>query len=127
MTKRYPLRGAFCGGDTGDARDLERIAFGIFEAAYGGDYARLHCYESLGFGGARGYLLGGDVDHLHFAAFSVVGEFWHRLTLLRKSKRTNTEITESTEVTQKHQITSLRSRMGTLSPMLTCPRSAATT
>src|ERR1700686_5502335 len=77
MTKRYPLRGAFCGGDSGDTRDLERIAFGVLEAAYGGDYARLHCYKSLGFGGARGYLLGGDVDHLYFAAFSVVGEFWH--------------------------------------------------
>src|SRR5258706_15329867 len=77
MTKRYPLRGALCGGNSGDARDFEGIALGILEAAHGGDYARGHFYEGVGFGGARGYLLGGDVNHLHFAAFSVVGEFWH--------------------------------------------------
>src|SRR5712672_3843425 len=80
MTKRYPLAGAFGGGDSGDAGDFEGIALRIFEAANGGYYAGLHFYEGVGFGGAGGDLLGGDVDHLHFAAFAVVGEFWHQDT-----------------------------------------------
>ena len=35
VTKRYPLGGALGGRDTGDARDFERIAFGVFQAADG--------------------------------------------------------------------------------------------
>src|SRR6266481_4099855 len=88
MTKRYPLGGAFGGSDSGDASDFEGIAFGIFEAADGGYDAGLHFYESVGFGGAGGDLLGGDVDHLDFAAFAVVGEFWHRFTLRRARELT---------------------------------------
>src|SRR5712672_4190724 len=80
MTKRYPLAGAFGGGDSGDAGDFEGIALRIFEAANGGYYAGLHFYEGVGFGGAGGDLLGGDVYHLHFAALAVVGEFWHQDT-----------------------------------------------
>src|ERR1700756_2996330 len=128
MTKRNTLRGAFCSGDSGDARDFQGIALGILEAAHGGDYAGLHFYEGVGFGGARGHLLGGDVDHLHFAAGAVVGEFRHRLSLLRKSTKINTEFTESTEGTEKRDhIMSFRRRIGMVSPALTCPRSAATT
>src|SRR4029077_11339777 len=127
MTKRYPLRGAFCGGDSGDARDFQRIAFGVLEAAHSGHDAGLHCYEGVGFGGARGHLLGGDVDHLHFAAFAIVGEFWHGLTLPGKTARINTEIAESTVTERRPQIMSMRSRIGIVSPTLTCPRSAATT
>jgi hypothetical protein len=77
MTKRYPLRGAFCGCNSSDTRDFEGVALGIFEASDCSDYARFHFYEGMGFCGARGDLFGGDVDHLHFAAFSVVRESWH--------------------------------------------------
>src|SRR5882757_4447066 len=80
MTKRYPLGSAFGGGDSGDAGDFEGIAFGVPEAADGGYYAGLHFYEGVGLGGAGGDLLGGDVDHSDFAAFAVVGEFWHQDT-----------------------------------------------
>src|SRR5258706_8458451 len=86
MTKRYPLRGAFCGGNSGDAGDFEGIALGIFEAADGCYYFRLHFYEGVGFGGARSYSFGGDVDHLHFAAGGVVRKSWHRLLYANKSK-----------------------------------------
>src|ERR1700726_3218132 len=128
MTKRYPLRGAFCRGDTGDARDFQGIALGVLEPAHGGASARLHFYGGVGFGGARGYLLRGDVHHLHFAAFSVVGEFWHRLIYLAKRKQSNAEFTESTEAAEKRiQITSFRSSIGTGSPTSTRLRSAATT
>src|SRR6266852_3475808 len=128
MTKRYPLRGAFCGGDSGDARDFQGIAFGVLEAAHGGYDVGLHFYKSVGLGGARGHLLAGDVDHLHLPAFAIVRELWHGPTLPGKTTRINTEIAESTEVAEKRsQITSFRSRIGTVSPTFTCPRSAATT
>src|SRR5258706_1809207 len=130
MTKRYPLRGAFCGGNSGDAGDFEGIALGIFEAADGCYYFRLHFYEGVGFGGARSYFFGGDVDHLHFAAGGVVRKSWHRLLYANKS----TESTESlpaqtgTEVAERmFQITSFRSSIGTVSPTSTRLRSAATT
>src|SRR6267154_961593 len=80
MTKRYPLGGAFGSGDSSDAGDFEGIALGIFEAADGGYHPGLHFYEGVGFGGAGADLLGGDVDHLDFDAFAVVGEFWHQDT-----------------------------------------------
>ena len=34
MTKRYPLRGALGGGDSGDARDLQGIALGRLAPAH---------------------------------------------------------------------------------------------
>src|SRR5260370_31585394 len=127
MTKRYPLRGAFCGGDSGDARDFQGISLGVREAAHGRHDAGLHSYKAVGFGGAGGHLLGGDVDHLHLAAFAIVRELWHGPTLPGKA-RINTEIAESTEGTEKgSQIKSFRSRICTVSPALTSPRSAGTT
>jgi len=77
MTKRYPLGGAFGGGDAGDAGDFEGIALGVFQLANGAEDGGLHFYERLGFGGAGGDGFGGDVDHLDFAAFAVVGQFSH--------------------------------------------------
>src|SRR5690349_6284073 len=115
MTKRYPLGGAFCGGDSGNACDFQGIAFGVLEAADGGYDAGLHSYEGVRFGGAVGHLLRGDVDHLHIAAFAVVGEFWHWLTLPGKTARINTEIAESTEAAEKRsQITSFRNTIDTV-------------
>src|SRR6266481_1271021 len=96
MTKRYPLGGAFGGADSGDASDFEGTAFGILEAADGGHYAGLHFYESVGAGGAGGDLLGGDVDHLHFAVFAVMGEFWHQGTQEK-------ELTQSSLSAQRSQ------------------------
>src|SRR5882762_7727557 len=96
MTKRYPLGGAFGSGDSSDAGDFEGIAFGIFEAADGGYHAGLHFYEGVGFGGAGADLLGGDVDHLHFAVFAVVGEFWHQDTQEK-------ELTQSSLSAQRSQ------------------------
>src|SRR6266446_5581013 len=125
MTKRYPLRGAFCGGDSGNARDFQGIAFGVLEAADGGYDAGFHRHEGVGFGGAGGHPLGGGVDHLHFPAFAIVRALWHGPTLPGKTARINTESTEVTE--KRSQITSFRSRIGTVSPALTCPRSAGTT
>jgi len=75
MTKRYPLGGAFSGGDAGDAGNFERIAFGILEFVDGGQDARRHFDEGMGGGGAMGDGLCGNVHHAGFAAFVVVREF----------------------------------------------------
>src|SRR5260370_32204182 len=60
-----------------------------------------------------------------------MGEFWHRLSLLRKRTRINTEFTESTDGTEgterRDHIMSFRRRIGMVPPALTWPRSAATT
>src|SRR6266851_4513485 len=76
MTKRYPLSGALGGGDAGDARDFEGIAFGVFQATDGAEDFRRHADEGVGNGGAGGDGLRGDVDHADFAAGGVGREFW---------------------------------------------------
>ena len=78
VTKRYPLRGALGSGNPGDASDLERIALGIFEAAYRANDARGHTDESVGDGGPRCKGFRGNVDHVNFAAFVVMRKFGHR-------------------------------------------------
>jgi len=77
MTKRYPLGSAFGGGNSSDTSDFERISLWILEFANGGEDCGLHFDEGLGFGGAGGDGLGGDVNHLHIAAFGVMGQFGH--------------------------------------------------
>ena len=79
MTKRYPLRGTFRGGNAGDPGDFERAAFGVFQAANRAHYAGGHFDQGLGYSGAGGHLLGGDVNHVDFARFAVMGEFGHGL------------------------------------------------
>ena len=78
MTKRNQLGSALGGGDSGDTRDFERIAFGRFEAPHAFDGRLLHAHEGVGDGGARGGGLRGYVHHPHAAFFIVVRELFHR-------------------------------------------------
>src|SRR5690348_14366686 len=81
MTKRYQVRRALGGGDSGDPGDLQGAALGRFEAAKAGHGGRLHADKSLGNGGSLRWRLGGDVHHADAAFLVVVGKsglsFWH--------------------------------------------------
>src|ERR1700682_4548308 len=87
MTKRYPLCSALGRGNPRDSRNLQRIALWILEAAPRGQHLWLHVDEALRHGCTRGDLLGGDVHHFYFAAFSVMREFRHRFSLPHRGSR----------------------------------------
>ena len=77
MTKRYPLRSAFGGGDSGDTGDFQGVTLGISQAFYGADDGGGHFYEAAGDGGAGGYSFGGDVYHFNVSGRVVMRELFH--------------------------------------------------
>jgi hypothetical protein len=81
MTKRYPLRGAFGGGNSGDPSHFQRIAFGIFQAAHSANHPWRHAQKGLGNRGACGDGLRGNVHHAYFATLRVMGQFCHVVCL----------------------------------------------
>ena len=78
MTKRYPLRGTFGSGNSGDTRHLQGIALGVLQAADGAHHPGRHADERVCDGGASGDGFGGDVNHVDFAARRIVGKLGHR-------------------------------------------------
>src|SRR5437588_10397371 len=77
MTKRYPLGSAFSGGNSGNTRNLQRIAFGRFAAAHLLECSATNMDESVRGGFAHRRNLGADVDHSHLRAFAEMRQFFH--------------------------------------------------
>ncbi len=77
MTKRYPLRGAFGGGDAGDASDFEGIALGILEAFHGADDGGRHFNQSRGQTAVRVVMALAETSTiLNASGFGVMGELF---------------------------------------------------
>src|SRR5712692_9224362 len=72
MRKRYPLRGALGRGDSGDARDLQGIALGRFQATHLGQSPAGDADEPVRYCGPRRRRLRRDVHHGYLAALPVM-------------------------------------------------------
>ena len=72
VTKRNQLRRALGRGDSGDPRDLERVALRRFQPPHACYRRALHAHERVRHRGARSRRLGGHVHHAHATLFVVM-------------------------------------------------------
>src|SRR5579862_6686716 len=80
MTHRDQLGRTLCRHDPGDARHIQRMAFGVLRKRF--DHRGFHCHKGTGLGLASGRRFAGNIDHPRATSTVVVGKFLRHTDVL---------------------------------------------